>query len=317
MITGGLGTIGRWVLRELRRQHHDVTVFDLDTPRNRGRGREFTDINICWGDLRDAGQVIRATASQDVVLHMAFVLPPATERDPQGTVATNVGGTRHVIAGCLAQPKPPRLLFCSSGEVFGRTRDLSPPRRITDPRHITSVYTGHKIECEDLVRDSGLDYAIVRIGAVIDIALTNSHELMFEFPFDVRFEALHPADAALALANAIGCEAVWGRGALLLLGGGPRCQRTYGQFLTGIMNTVGVGGLPEEAFTREDYPSDWLDTEESQRLLRYQRHSLEDICREIGALMGWRKLFVPLVRPLVRRSILAKSPYLRAGSRKR
>src|SRR5437016_13101609 len=111
MITGGLGTVGRWVLRELRRQHHDVTVFELDTPRNRDRAREFTGVQMRWGDLRDAGPVV--AASQDVVLHMAFVLTPATERDPQGTQATNVGGTRHIIAACKSQPNPPRLLFCS------------------------------------------------------------------------------------------------------------------------------------------------------------------------------------------------------------
>jgi hypothetical protein len=84
-----------------------------------------------------------------------------------------------------------------------------------------------------------------------------------------------------------------------------------------MMKTVGVGPLPDEAFTSDDYPSDWLDTEESQRLLQYQRHSVEDICREIDALIGWRKMLVPLVRPFVRRSILANSPYLRAASRKR
>src|SRR5262249_15395659 len=283
----------------------------------RARAREFPGLKVSWGDLRNPEQVAASIASQDLVLHMAFVLPPATERDPGGSYAVNVGGTRHIVAACQSQSRPPRLLFCSSGEVFGRTRHLPPPRRITDPRHVTSVYTGHKIECEDLVLGSGLDHVIVRLGAVIDIALTNSHELMFEFPLDVRIEALHPADAALALANLVTSEAAWGRGALLLLGGGPRCQRTYGQFLTEMMKTVGVGPLPDEAFTRDDYPSDWLDTEESQRLLQYQHHSVEDICREIDALMGWRKMLVPLIRPLVRRAILANSPYLRADPRKR
>jgi nucleoside-diphosphate-sugar epimerase len=317
MITGGFGTLGCWVLRELGRQHHDVTVFELDTPHNRVRAREFTELEVHWGDLRDPEQVAASIASQDLVLHLAFVLPPAAERDPEGAYAVNVGGTRHLIARCQAQARPPRLLFCSSAEVFGRTRHQPPPRRITDPRQITSVYTKHKIECEDLVQGSGLDHVIVRFGAIIDIALTNSHELMFEFPLDARFEAIHPADAALALANLVTCEAAWGRGALLLLGGGPRCQRTYGQFLAEMMQTVGVGPLPDEAFTRKDYPSDWLDTEESQCLLQYQHHSIEDIRREIAALMRWRKLLVPLMRPLVRRSILAKSPYLRAAARKR
>ena len=83
------------------------------------------------------------------------------------------------------------------------------------------------------------------------------------------------------------------------------------------MNTLGVGSLPAEAFTREDYPSDWLDSGESQRLLRYQQHSIVDIRTQIDALLGWRKAILPLVRPLVRRSILARSPYLRERSKTR
>jgi len=312
LVTGGFGTVGRWVLKELVRQPHEVTVFELDTPRNRRQAREHPGVRVVWGDLRDAAAVAAAVKAQEYVVHLAFVLTPATELDPEGARAVNVGGTQNVLAACEAQPQRPRLLFSSSVEVFGKNRHLQGPRRIADPVSATSVYTAHKIECEGLVRASKLDFAIVRFGAVIDIALSNTHSLMFEFPVDVRFEALHPADAAVAVARALSTEAVWGRGALLLLGGGPSCQTTYGGFLDGMLTTLGVGALPHEAFTREDYPSDWLDTGESQRLLQYQRHSLEDIRRQIDALLGWRKAVLPLARPLVRRSILAKSPYYRA-----
>jgi len=314
LLTGGLGTIGRWTLRELERQGHETAVFELDTPQNRQWAAKFPRIRFLWGDLRDEQAVKSAVVGHDVVIHMAFVLTPKTERDPNGSRAVNVGGTRNILSACQDQSNPPRFLFCSSVEVFGHHRHVPGPRRITDTPQVTSVYTEHKIECEALVRASGLDYTILRFGAVIDITLNNSHELMFEFPVDVRFEVIHPADAALAVTNCLTAEGVWGRGALLLIAGGASCQTTYGEFLDKMMNILGVGALPKEAFTTKDYASDWMDTEESQRLLHYQQHSLDDICRQVEALMGWRKLLVPLVRPLVRRSLLAKSPYWRLFS---
>jgi hypothetical protein len=132
---------------------------------------------------------------------------------------------------------------------------------------------------------------------------------MFELPVDVRFEVIHPADVALALTNAVSAPAVWNRRALLLIAGGPSCQTTYGQFLDGMLTTLGVGPLPPAAFSKQDYPTDWMDTEESERLLRYQRHSLEDIRAQIRGLLGWRKALLPLVRPFVRRTLLRQSPY--------
>jgi nucleoside-diphosphate-sugar epimerase len=314
LVTGGFGLVGRWVVRELLARRHEVVVLELDTPRNRKSAREFPSLDVVWGDLRDTRAVGSAVAGCDTVVHMAFVITPHTERDPVGSEAINVGGTRNIIAACEAQAKPPRLLFTSSVEVYGKNRHLPGPRRIDDPLHAVNDYAAHKIECERLVRQSRLDHAIFRFAGVIDITLQSSHELMVEFPLDVRFEAVHAADVGLAVANAVEGDAIWGRSAILHIAGGPSCRTTYGQFLDGILTTLGVGPLPREAFTQADYPSDWLDTEESQRLLSYQRHSLEDIFAAIAGLLGWRRALVPIVRPLVRRTILRRSPYLRARS---
>src|SRR5690349_7398845 len=133
MVTGAFGTIGRWVLRELLRRGHEVTVFELDTPRSRKTAKEFPNVRVAWGDLRDAALVKSAVSGHEYVIHMAFILTPTTERDPEGSRAVNVGGTANIIAAAEAQPTPPRLLFCSSVEVFGKNRHLGGPRKITDP----------------------------------------------------------------------------------------------------------------------------------------------------------------------------------------
>ena len=88
--------------------------------------------------------------------------------------------------------------------------------------------------------------------------------------------------SATALANALECDAVWGK--VLLLGGGPTCQTTYGEYLGTMLTAMGIGPLPNEAFTTAEYCTDWLDTEESQRLLQYQRASCDDIVNEVRDL---------------------------------
>ncbi len=81
------------------------------------------------------------------------------------------------------------------------------------------------------------------------------------------------------------------------------------------MERMGVGKLPEEAFTKEPYCTDWLDTSESQALLQYQRHSFEEIVNELAEASSpgpfVLHVVLPVIRPLVRRSILKMSPYWR------
>ena len=72
---------------------------------------------------------------------------------------------------------------------------------------------------------------------------------------------------------------------------------------------MGVGMLPKEAFGSTPFPTDWVDTTESQKLLRYQRHDLGDYIQEMRALLGYRRHVIQLFRPIVRHWLLSKSPH--------
>jgi hypothetical protein len=74
---------------------------------------------------------------------------------------------------------------------------------------------------------------------------------------------------------------------------------------------MGLGMLPESAFATEPYFADWLDTEESQRLLDYQRYSFDDIVQHLTRIFGHQKQLVTLVRPIARWWVLRLSPYYR------
>jgi UDP-glucose 4-epimerase len=233
-----------------------------------------------------------------------------SEEQPEYAREVNVGGTANLVAACLAQPRPPRLLFASTLDVHGNTLHRPPPRHVDDPLVATNEYTAHKIQCEALVRDSGLRWCILRLADVPVLGLRDPHPIMFEIGLDNRIEAIHADDAATALANALQTPEVWGR--VLFVGGGPSCQLTYREYLHRIMAGMGLRALPEKAFSTAEYATDWLDTQESERLLRYQRHEFDDIVTAIAAALGWRRPLVGLAGPFARSALLRLSPYYRA-----
>jgi nucleoside-diphosphate-sugar epimerase len=309
LVTGAFGNIGSHTLPELRRRGHQVRTLTRLSTANRKAAKE-SGTETTWGDITNPDAVKRAVAGVDTVIHLAALIPPGSEERPEEARATNVDGTANVIAACLAQPAPPALLFSSTFDVHGHTLHRPPPRHVEDPLVATDAYTAHKIECEAMVRASGLRWCILRLVDVPILGVRDPHPIMFEIGLDNRIETLHADDAGLAIANALDTPAVWGR--VLFVGGGPPCQVTYREYLTRLLAAMGVDPLPEEAFSTKVYATDWVDTEESQALLRYQRHSFSDIAEAIAASLGWKRRLASAAGPLARAAILRLSPYYRA-----
>lgn len=308
LLTGPFGNIGSHALPELLREGHDVRTFDLDSKDHRaGARRHDRRVDHQFGDVRDRLAVARAVEGVEAVIHLAGIIPPRSNDDPARARGVNVEGTRNVIEACTALPRPPRLLFSSTFDVHGHTLRKTPPRQVTDPLVATDPYTEHKIAAEELVRTSGLEWCIFRFADVPIIGLRDPHPIMFEIGLDNRIESLHADDAAVAIARALRTKEVWGR--ILFVGGGPSCQLTYREYLRRLLDATGIGALPEEAFSKAEYATDWIDSGEAQKLLRYQRRSFADIVTDIANCLGWKKRLVPMAAPLVRRTILELSPY--------
>jgi UDP-glucose 4-epimerase len=315
LLTGAFGNVGTSTLAALLEQGHTVRCFDLKTQANVRTSRRFRGrIDVVWGDLRRREDVAAAVHGQDVVVHLAFIIPKLsvtgfeTEDHPSWAHEINVGGTHNLLEAMKAQPRPARLLFASSYHIYGRTQHQDPPRTAADPLQPIEHYAFHKIECEEMIRNSGLEWAIFRLAATLPLAMRLDPG-MFDIPLDNRMEYVHTRDVGLAFANAIEEPRVWGK--VLLIGGGPRCQYTYRQITGQVLEGMGVGALPEEAFGRTPFPTDWLATQESQDILQYQRLTLKDYVKDMRAGLGARCSLIRACRPLVRAVLLSQSPYLR------
>jgi UDP-glucose 4-epimerase len=319
LVTGAFGNIGSHTVPELVRRGHRVRCFcRLSTEHRRlagelgSGGASVGTVETVWGDVTDPDAVARAVAGVDTVVHLAALIPPGADERPDEARATNVDGTANVIAACRAQATPPRLLFTSTFDVHGYTLDRPPPRQVDDPLVATNPYTEHKIECEALVRGSGLDWSILRLADVPILGVRDPHPIMFEIGLDNRIESLHADDAGVAIANALEVPEVWGR--VLFVGGGPSCQLTYREYLTRLLAAMGMEPLPEQAFSDAVYATDWLDTTESEALLAYQRHTFDDIAEAIARSLGWKRRLVPLAGQFARNALLRLSPYWKGTS---
>lgn len=313
MVTGAFGNVGTSTLAAALGAGCRVLTFDLDTKVNRRRAarQRSRRMDSVWGDILDADAVGAAVSRSDAVIHLAALIPPGSDRDTARTWAVNVDGTRTVVDAVAAAPSRPRLVHASSLSVYGRTQHLEPPRRVDDPLDPCDFYGRTKAAAEAIVRSSGIDWVILRLGAVLPLRLpTVIDPIMFEVPLTDRIEFVHTRDVGIAAVVATSHPEVVGR--TLNIGGGPGSQLLQRQLVARPLAALGVRMLPDEAFTTTPFHADWLDTEESQRLLGYQHRTFDDYVTEVGRRYRWRRPATVLASALVLRKMLAASPYWRS-----
>ncbi len=314
LLTGSFGNIGTKVIDALLANGHEVVCFDLLNKTNRKAAKLYADkVRIIWGDITDIDQVHTAVNGVDAVIHNAAIIPPMSEHNPALSEKVNVGGTKNIIDAIAAHGNRAQLVFPSSISVHGNhTPDDTPVRRIDDPFNAEDHYAGQKIQCEKMLADSACAWTVVRIGACMDAntrmggEIPEAMAMTFNVSIKCRVEYVHPKDVAKAMVNALGNEQALGK--KFFLGGGAKCQAHWREFCSAGFMALGLGLLPEDAFADGGYYTEWMDTEESQRVLQFQQHTLVDYQSELNERYKWTRRLMSPVRPLVRNYLCGFSP---------
>ncbi len=154
-----------------------------------------------------------------------------------------------------------------------------------------------------MIHASGIEMLLFRLAAVPAINMSNIDPIMFDIHLDTRMEWISPADVARAIVN--GITRINTRGRTLLIGGGKEFQLYYRDFVGRILETIGIGRLPDNAYGQAPFYTDWLDTDEKQRRVTYQ-----DWLKELPVMIGPAKIgAVKALRPFIYPWLLNKSPY--------
>ena len=280
LITGGAGSVGRQLAGMLLEDGRSVRIFDLPFMDFSGlEGEE--GVEVVKGDITDAAAVSSAVAGVAGVLHLAAILPPNSEKDRDFTFRVNVDGTRNIVEGMKAGSPEASLVFTSSISTYGDTSGEEPPVTIEHQQGAIDVYADSKIAGEEIVISSGVNYVILRIASIAVPAFLEPPE-PWPFTSEQRVEMIHRDDVADALRNAVDSgEAV---GKVFNIAGGSSWRLTGKDYVEDFFNVMGAP--VDMAVYREDPGwNDWYDTEESQRILRYQNRSYDYYCGQMKAIV--------------------------------
>ncbi|MFM8367503.1 MAG: NAD-dependent epimerase/dehydratase family protein [Chloroflexota bacterium] len=213
LLTGATGNVGGHVLPLLLERGHDVRclVFDSNNERKIVQGWKHKP-EVVWGDIQDERVVESALGGVEAVVHLAAIIPPMTDQNPRLAYGVNVNGTRNLVNAASKRAKRVRLIFTSTYDVYGNTQDLTPPRKVTLPVNPQEEYARHKVEAEKIIQSGNVDWCIFRLASAIPVEMSTKYQsMMFDVPLDDRLEYIHPADAALAICNAVEHAEVWGK----------------------------------------------------------------------------------------------------------
>ena len=309
LVTGAFGNVGLSTINEFLKRNHQIRVFEIYNKNNRKIAKKYKDkLEIIWGDLRNYNDVEKAVDGQDIVIHLAAIIPPLADSHPELAEAVNIGGTLNIINAMKKQRSKPKLIFTSSIAVYGDRRE-HPLIKVSDPLKPSrgDFYAITKIRAEKLIRESGVNFSIFRLTYITSIKKLKLDPLMFHMPLDTCIEICDTKDVGYALVNAIECDEVWSK--TFLIAGGEQCRTTYKEYLNNMMEIFGLGRnfLPEHAFEKKDFHCGFMDTKMSQQLLTYQRHTLKDYYNEVRKKIGSKRYFMPMAKWAVRLNLLKRS----------
>ena len=140
-------------------------------------------IEIIYGDINDVQTVEEISKNKDIAIHLAAVIPPLADEDPELAYQVNVKGTENLILALEKNSPKCYLLFSSSISVYG-DRLRNPEISVGDtlrPSH-GDRYGETKIRCEKIIQGSNLSWSIFRLSAIM-----GNHKiskLMFHMPLE-------------------------------------------------------------------------------------------------------------------------------------
>ncbi|WP_422745965.1 NAD-dependent epimerase/dehydratase family protein [Mycobacterium sp. WMMD1722] len=329
LVTGGFGLVGSQTVRRLAALGRRVIATDLPTDANRKAAATLPGgVQARWADLTDSDEVsaLLAEVSPAAIIHLAAVIPPAIYRSPGVARKVNVGATATLVAAAEAMATPPRFIQASSNAVYGARNPYrtSAPVTADDPPHPTELYGGHKLEAEEIVRGSRLQWVVLRLGGVLsadpDAMPFTTDALFFEsaLPSDGRLHSVDVRDVAWAFAAATTADVV---GEILLIAGDSSHKILQGEVGPALAAARGMAralppGRPGNP-DRDDawFITDWMDPTRAQQALGFQHHSFPDMLAELRDRIGWKRYLFAVLAPLARFYIARQGAYRNAPGR--
>ena len=324
LITGAFGNIGKAVIEEASKRHHEVIVFEIENKKTRKDARKYREKikDVFFGDIRNFEDVNKAVRECDAVIHLAAIIPPVSKKHRELTMTVNYGGTVNLINAIKEIKRTIPFIFTSSASVMGPTQLQNKLVGRNDPLVITGNYEESKVKCEEFLKENADNYLIFRLAGVLPTFSALSFlsalpylEEIFDMHPDMRLEMIMAEDVATALVT--GGEklksGVTPKNQAYILGGGEKngWRLRGGEFLSLLFGSLSLLVPDQKYFTQNinTYHLDWYETKEAQQEFDFQNHSIDDYFKHMKKTFRIFKLPIILFRKIILKKIVKTSPY--------
>ncbi len=193
-VTGATGFVGSHLVDALLKRGDEVVCLVRNETKFHGLFPE-TAPQLIRGDLGDADAIRAGCEGAAVIYHSAAL---TTARSRREFFSANADATRRVIeAASDASPGLQRFVYVSSQAAAGPSA-IGSPKRESDPAQPVSDYGSSKLAGEQLVRQSGIPWTILRPSAVYG-PRDRSFLTVFKIARFPLFPTLASADQELSL----------------------------------------------------------------------------------------------------------------------
>jgi len=152
LITGGTGSLGRELVREvLKHDPNVVRVFDVDETEQFEFHHELKEhedtVRFLLGDVRDRERLIHATEDIDIIFHTAALKHVmACEYNPFEAVKTNILGIQNLIDAAIAN-NVERIIFTSSDKAVNPSNTMGATKLLAERLMTAANYYKGKRKC--------------------------------------------------------------------------------------------------------------------------------------------------------------------------
>ncbi len=254
-------------------------------------------VRFVMGTVADPAVCRALIKGVDYVVHMAAVIPPASDASHAASEECNRRGAVALIDAVKAQDPQPKYIHISTVALYGNRNEKHPFGRVGDPLVVSPFdrYAMDKLYGERYCLDAGLDcWAVLRQTAMLHPNMMKdniSDGLMFHTALNAPLEWVSSRDSGLLIKRILERDAkgevpgFWKKIYNIGAGFGGR-ETGYDTFNDGFAI---IGGSAEKFFkpnwmASRNFHGMWFsDGDELEKLFSYQRDTATGYWKEIAA----------------------------------
>lgn len=326
-MTGVSGNMGKEALKQTMelKEAEFVRVLVTDKKEHNKYCRKLKKaygnrIEILRGTLADGALCGKLVKDCDLVINMAAVIPPRSDKNPEASYQCNRLGTMRLTDAVSKMEKQAKFIHTSTVALYGNRTLEHPWGRVGDPLLPSAfdAYAMHKLIAERYVLESGIKYkTVLRQTAMLypEIIFENiSDGLLYHTVLNGPLEWVTAKDSGTLIKNIVKAEAegkncvFWNN--IYDISGGERNRRTgYDTFADGFKI---MGGSPKayvrpnESATRNFHGLWYADGGALDKLFGYRSQGVDEFWTAMGKKYRVFKVAKILPARLIRLFIFKK-----------